>query len=340
MTDHKTNRAVAKVSGAKVPRKAGLLIPLLLLGFLFGVAGISSAKESPKAGKYPARPIKIIVPASAGGSLGNEVRGLAPFLEKALGVPLIIDYVSGADGLIAYNKINLEKPDGYTLIYFNLISAMSLELTRETAKYHVKNYSPIAGWNAKYQALLVHPDTWKTFADFLADAKKRTLSLAGTGGHTLLNVKIIETALGIKFNLVPYTSSGEGIAATAGKHVDFLLTYETTPKPMIAAGRLRALAVLSSKPDPILPGVPNLKELGHEEISILPALGVFAAPPNTPKEILATIETAVQKAAAVPEFKKIADNLGIFVDYMPSAEMRKTAAAQYSIADKYKQFLK
>ena len=109
---------------------------------------------------------------------------------------------------------------------------------------------------------------------------------------------------------------------------------------MIAAGRLRALAVLSSKPDPILPGVPNLKELGHDEISILPALGIFAAPPNTPKEALDTIEAAVQKAAAMPDFKKIADNLGIFVDFLPSTELRKTAAAQYSIADKYKQFLK
>jgi tripartite-type tricarboxylate transporter receptor subunit TctC len=298
------------------------------------------AKESPKAGKFPARPIKIIVPASAGGSLGNEVRAIAPFLEKTLGVSIIIDYVTGADGLIAYNKIYQEKPDGHTIIYFNLISALTLEMTRETAKYNVKNYSPIAGWNAKYQALLVHPDTWKSFADFLAEAKKRTLSLAGTGGHTLLNVKVIESALGIKINLVPYTSSGEGIAATAGKHVDFLLTYETTPKPMIAAGRLRALAVLSSKPNPILPGVPNLKELGHEEISIIPALGVFAAPPNTPPEALATIEKAVQKAAGLPEFKKIADNLGISVDYLPSAELRKATTAQYGIVDKYKQFLK
>lgn len=335
MTNNRTNHSLSKVS-----EKVWLLISALLLIFFFGVTEISVAKELPKAGKYPARPIKIIVPASAGGSLGNEVRAIAPFLEKTIGVSIIIDYVTGADGLIAYNKIYQEKPDGYTIIYFNLISALTLELTRETAKYHVKSYSPIAGWNTKYQALLVHPDTWKTFADFLAEAKKKSLSLAGTGGHTLLNVKVIETALGVKFNLVPYTSSGEGIAATAGKHVDFLLTYETTPKPMITAGRLRALAVLSSKPDPILPGVPNLKELGHEEISIIPALGIFAAPPNTPQEVLTTIEKAVQKAAAMPEFKKIADNLGVYVDYLPSAELRKATTAEFSLVDKYKQFLK
>lgn len=335
MTANVTNHCISKASV-----KVGLIISALLLTFILGVTEISLAKEYPKAGKYPAHPIKIIVPASAGGSLGGEIRTIAPFLEKTLGVATVIDYVTGADGLIAYNKIYQEKPDGHTIIYFNLISALTLELTRETAKYNVKNYSPIAGWNTKYQVLLVHPDTWKTFADFLADAKRRPLSLAGTGGATVLNVKVLESALGVKFNLVPYSSSGEGIAATAGKHVDFLLTYETTPKPMILAGKLRALAVLSSKPDPILPGVPNLHELGHDEISIIPAYGVFAAPPNTPKEVLATIEKAVLKAAAMPEFKKIADTLGVYVDHLPSAELGKATAAQYSIVEKYKQFLK
>jgi tripartite-type tricarboxylate transporter receptor subunit TctC len=242
--------------------------------------------------------------------------------------------------MIAYNKIYHEKPDGYTIIYFNLISAITLQLTRETAKYDVMKYSPIGGWNAKYQVLVVHPDTWKTFPEFLSDAKKRTFSLAGTGGHTTLNVKVLESALGVKFNLVPYTSAGEGMAAVAGTHVDFLLTYETTPRPMIQSGKLRALAVLSSKPDPILPGVPNLKELGHPEVSIIPAEGTFAAPPGTPKEMTDMIEKAVAKAAANPDLLKIADNIGTFVDFIPSAELRKETLEYYKIVNKYKEFLK
>ena len=307
--------------------------------FFFGTASIAAVKTAPTA-KYPVRPIKIMVPAGAGGSLGNEIRAIAPFLEKTLGVSCVIDYVTGADGLIAYNKIFQEKPDGYTVIYFNLISAITLELTRETAKYEVRKYTPVAGFNAKYQVLLVHPDHWKTFGEFLTEAKKRTLSLAGTGGHTVLNVKVLETALGTKFNLVPYKSSGEGIAATAGKHVDFLLTYETTPKPMIQAGKLRALAVLSLKPDPILPGVPNLKELGHPEIPIIPALGVFATPPGTPKEVTVVLERAVANATKEPEFLKIAEKLGIYVDFLSSGEMRKAAEEQYDLVNRYKQYLK
>ncbi len=316
------------------------MLAFALFYVLSQVSGIAHAADSGKGGKYPSRPIRIMVPAGAGGSLGNEIRALAPFLEKNLGGSIVIDYVVGADGMIAYNKIYQEKPDGHTIIYFNLISAITLQLTRETAKYDVQKYTPIGGWNAKYQVLLVHPDNWKTFADFLGDAKKRNLSLAGTGGHTTLNVKVMESALGVKFNLVPYASSGEGIAATAGKHVDFLLTYETTPKPMIQAGKLRALAVLSPKADPILPGVPNLKELGHPEIPAIPADGIFAAPPNTPKEVVAVLEKALGKATANPEFLKIADNLGMYVDLVSSSQLRKESLDQHNLVEKYKQFLK
>ncbi len=317
---------------------AKVLVPALLLIFI--AAGVSFAKEANKGSKYPSHPVRIMVPAAPGGSLGNEIRSLAPFLEKNIGASTVIDYVTGADGMIAYNKFPHEKPDGYTLLYFNLIAAIQLELTRDTAKYSVKSYTPICGWNAKYQVLLVHPDNWKNFAQFLSDAKKRPLSLAGTGGHTIMNVNVLESGLGIKFNFVPFKSSGEGIAAVAGKHVDCLLTYETTPKPMIQAGKLRALAVLSSKPNPILPGVPNLKELKHEEISIIPANGVFAAPPSTPKETAAFLEKAIERATSAPEFLKIADNVGTYVDFMSAAELRKETIEQYNIANKYKQFLK
>lgn len=327
------NHIISRIIG-----HVGIIVVTML--FLFGGFDSSSAGESGKGGKYPSRPIKIIVPAAAGGSLGNEIRAITPYVEKNLGVSTVIEYVTGADGLIAYNKIYQEKPDGHTIIYYNLISALALEVTRETAKYSVKNYTPVCGWNVKYQALLVHPETWKTFGEFLSEAKKRPLSLAGTGGHTIINVNVLESALGVKFNLVPFKSSGEGIAAVAGKHVDCLLTYETTPKPMIQAGKLRALAVLSSKPDPILPGVPDLKELGHPEVFIIPAYGNISAPPNTPKEAVAVLEKAFSKAVAVPEFLKIAENIGMYVDFIPSAGLRKATNEQFDIVNKYKQFIK
>ncbi len=315
---------------------------ILLTGLYFSLGGIEPAlaKELEKGAKYPVRPIRIMIPAAAGGGLGGEIRAIAPFLEKNLGTTVVIDYLPAADGVIAYNKFYQDKPDGYTLLYYNLISALPFEMTRETAKYVVKNFTHLGGWNVKYQVLLVNPDTWKTFGEFLAEAKKRTLSLGGTGGHTVLNAHVLEAALGVKFNRVPYRSAGEGIAAVAGKHVDCVMTYETAPRPMIQAGRLRPLAVLSQKPDPLLPGVPNLKELGHEDVTIIPSYGVFAAPPHTPAGIAATLERALQKVVVSPEFAKIADNIGLYVNFMPSADLGKAALEQYDILGRYKQFLK
>ncbi len=313
---------------------------IIALFFFLTLANISVAGETGKKAKYPSSPIKIIVPAAAGGSLGNETRVIAPFLEKNLGVPIVVEYVAGADGMIAYNKFPQEKPNGYSLLSTNTLTSIFLELTRETAKYSVKNYTSIGGWNVKYQVLVSHPDTWKTFADFLSDGKKRNITVAGAGGSTILNSHILEETLGIKFTVVPFKSSSEGLAAVAGKHIDCMLTFESTPKPMIQAGKLTALAVLSSRPDPILPGVPNLKELGHEEVPTLPSVGIVAAPPNTSREIVAVLEKALGKAVSEPEFVKIADNVGIYLDYMSAAELNKTINEQYRILNKYKAFIK
>ena len=109
---------------------------------------------------------------------------------------------------------------------------------------------------------------------------------------------------------------------------------------MIQAGKLRALAVLSLIPNLILPGVPNMKELGYPEMTIIPQYGIFAAPPGTPKAITATFEKAVAKAVTTPEFLKIADNVGINVNFMPSDVLGKAIVEQYNITAQNKEFLK
>jgi len=325
-----------KCTATPSAKSSVFLVALSLILVFAGVGNVGAAE----AGKYPFDSIRIIVPASAGGSLAGEIRSISPFFEKYLGARAEIEYVTGAAGLIAYNKFPAEKNDGSTIMHFNLISATYLQVTRNNAKYDVTKFALIGSWNAKYQVLIVHPDNWKTFADFLQAAKERTLSLAGTGGHTILNVSVMEAVLGVKFNLVPYKGSGQGVAATAGKHVDFLLTYETVPKPMIEAGKLRALAVLSRKPDPILPDVPNLVQLKQEKIPPLPALGTFTAPPGTPQALVATIQKALAKAASDPDFLKIAEKRGTYVDLLSTAETIEQAMEQRKIVDKYKAFLK
>lgn len=310
------------------------LLVLAILSVSFCLPSTSYAEEPGKAIKFPSKPVRIIVPAAVGGALGREVMSITPFLEKSLGVKTPIDYVPGGDGIIAYNRFYQEKPDGYTISYFSISSAIPLELTRETAKFSVKNFSPIAAWNIKTYVLLVHPDSWKTFSEFLNEAKKRNVSMAGTGGATETQYRLMERALRIKFNYVNFDSSAEGSAAVAGRHVDTLLTFTISSLPMIRAGKLRALAVFSPNPDPSLPGAPNLKELGHDEVPLLMNYGMFAAPPNTPNEIIAILEKAVRNATADSEFNKLSENIGTTVDFKPSSELKKIILEFYELLNK------
>ena len=316
---------------------------LLALGLAFVLLAFSLFQGTSSAGepvKYPARPVRILVPAGAGGSLGREIRTLTPFLEKRLGVSLPVEYITGADGMICYNKLYQEKPDGYTLISFNLSSAISIEVTRDTAKYEVKKQTPVAVWNVKTHVFVTHPDKWKTFAEFLNDAKKKPVSLAVVGGSSAFQGYLMESALGLKINWVPYMDSAESMAAVAGKHADGLLTFTISPIPMIRAGRLRPLNVFSLTADPILPDVPNMKDVGHTEVPLVLVYGVIMTPPNTPKEYASILETAIKDATSTAEFKKLAENTGITVNFSPASELQKLIAANYEILTKYKQFIR
>lgn len=314
-------------------------VPIIIL-FLFLSFGLIFHLKDVRAQPFPAGPVKIVVGAAAGGSLSQELRTIQPFLEKNLKTSVTIEYVAGADGMIAYNKFQKEKPDGTTLLYLNLLAALPLELTRDTAKYEVRSFSPIAAWNFKSQAFIVHPDGWKTFSEFMTEAKKRNTSLAGTGGHSVLNYRLMETGFGIKFNFVPYTSSAEGFSAVAGKHVEAVITYTGTPKPMIRAGKLRALAILGLVRDPILPEIPSFADLGYRDVPVLPAYGLFVAPPKTPKEIITPLEKAVSAAVGDPEFLKLAENAGVPVGFKSAAEVEKLIDDHYVLLAKYKDIMK
>lgn len=300
---------------------------------------ITHAADIGKTLSFPSKTIKIIIPAAAGGLLDKEARVIAPFLEKQLKVSVSIEDVIGASGILAYNKFYKEKPDGYTMLYFSPSSAISYELIRETAKYVVKNYAPIAAYNTKSFTLL-HLGTWKTFSEFVNDAKQRKLTLAGTGGSADIQSRLLEEALGTKFNWVSYGSSMEAFTAVAGKHVDVVLASPTPALSMIRAGKLKPLAVFSPTRDPSLPGVPTVKELGRNDIICLLQRGVFAAPPGTPKEIIAIMEKAIDRAIADPEAARVFDNSGIAVDFKSSAELSKLILEDYEFFNKYKEYIK
>lgn len=311
----------------------GLIIWTSVL-ILFHGGGAALAAGA-AAANFPSKPIRLIIPSAAGGTNDQVARMVNPLLAKYLGVSVIIENMPGAGGLIAYSKFAKEKADGYSLLSFNFISPVVFEVTRKT-DYVTREYSPVAGWNVKNFILAVHVDGPKNFAEFLELAKQRPVSMAVTGGSTDIQMYAMEDALGIKFNGIRYKSGNECTVAVAGKHVDAVMTFAAQLMPLIRAGKIRPLAVFSTKPDPSLKGVPTMKELGYPKVPCLPAANGFAAPPHTPKEIVAMLEKTVKKVTADPQSEQIAEKLGVIIEFSSGKEVSKMIADYYGIIAPYK----
>ena len=157
---------------------------------------------------------------------------------------------------------------------------------------------------------------------------------------TDIQMYAMEDALGVKFNMIRYESGSECSVAVAGKHVDAVLTFAFQLMPLVRAGKIRALAVFSSKADPSLPAVPTIGGLGYRNVPCLPATNGFAAPPHTSEEIVNILQRAIKNMTDDPECGVVAQKLGVDLDFQPPAEVAKMIAQYYGVIDKYKLLIK
>ncbi len=134
---------------------------------------------------FPRKPVKIIVTADAGGGEDTEARGIAPYVQKHLGVNVLIENQPGAGGKIAFEKFQRTEPDGYTLITYTFPKSIIIEYLDKTTRYRTRDFTPVYAWSRSNQLLLVHADAWKSFDEFLKAAKARTLRRGGTRRRVL-----------------------------------------------------------------------------------------------------------------------------------------------------------
>ena len=290
---------------------------------------------------FPGKPVKLIVTAAAGGGEDMEARAIAPFVEKHLGQPVVIENQPGAGGKIAFEKFVSAKPDGYTLITYTFPKSVIIEYQGKTG-YKTRDFTPIFAWSRSSQILVVNAESWKTFGEFLKAARERPLSggLSGRGSTTHLMGLIALDELNIsKVNWVPYEGSAGSVTALAGKHLDFTMSLATSAVSLIQAGRLRPLLLFSDKRDPYLPDVPVPKDLGYE-MSFIPTLRGVEAPPGTPADVVKLLEDAFRKAAQEQGFVDIAAKRKIVLDPVGSKEFAKAIAEVYPKIAKFESMLK
>jgi putative tricarboxylic transport membrane protein len=293
-----------------------------------------------EAATYPTKPVTIIVTADAGGGEDTGMRGFAPFLQKHLGVSVLIENMGGAGGKIAFEKFMKMKPDGYTLIFHTFPKSVIIEMT-DKVSFVTREYTPVYVISSSYNGLMVHADTWKTFDEFLKAAKAKILRAGLSGRRSVSHLAgvLAVKELGIEVNWVPFDGAAGSIASLAGKHIDFTCGHITSAISLINAGKVRPLLLFGDSRDPFFPDVPIPKDLGYKMPSI-PAIRGLEAPPKTPPEIVKVLEEACSKALKEPDYIKWAKNRSTSIDPMNSQEYGKAIAEVYPLVERLHTYLK
>lgn len=289
--------------------------------------------------KFPTKLINIIVPLAAGSGTDMEVRGIVPYVQKYLGVTMVVENIPGAQSKIGLNKAWKAKPDGYTLVVYTIPTPIMQEKMLDV-EYKTKDFTYIYAWSINALGLYVHPETWKTFDEFLNVARKKTLSCGVVGLWSVphLGGLILADELGLQVNWVPYDGAGELLASLAGKHIDFVLNFNPAAFPLVKAGKIRPLLVLTDSHD-FYPGVPIPKDMGHK-IDVMTAIRGIAAPPNTPSNRIKILESAFSKAVQNKEYLEWAKRREIPIFPLDSKQFTQNTIEMYGMVGKYSDLLK
>jgi tripartite-type tricarboxylate transporter receptor subunit TctC len=257
---------------------------------------------------WPAKPVRIIVPFPPGGGLDFFTRIVAARLQENLGQQFLVENRSGAGGMIGAEAGAKAPPDGYTVLF-----ASSAEITINQHLYPKiaydsgRDFAPVS--YAAHAALLfsVHPSLpAKTLKEVIALARARPGQLnyasAGTGGTQHLAGELLKSAAKIDIVHVPYKGAGPAVVDMVGGHVSMGFTALPSSIQQARAGKLRPIAVTSTKRSAAAPQVPTFAELGFPSIDLVVWYGVLF-PARTPADIVARMSSEIGRAVQSPDVK-------------------------------------
>src|SRR5215831_14643747 len=236
---------------------------VLLLAMAASLMGLPAFAEDPAT--WPSRPVRIVVPASAGGIADAVARILGEGLAKRLGQPFVLDNVAGAASLIGTAAVAKAPPDGYTLLIAAIAPLGILPHVRKTPYVVERDLAPVGVVAMQPHLLLVNPDkmaasTLAGFVQLLRDnPSKYNYASSGAGQLNHLEMELLLLKTGAKMTHVPYKSSGDQATALIGGHVDAAVFGITAALPYIKNGSVRPLAVMTAERYPDLPDLPAVK---------------------------------------------------------------------------------
>jgi tripartite-type tricarboxylate transporter receptor subunit TctC len=277
-------------------------IALLCLAALCFGAGVRSAWSAEK--PYPNHQFTYLVCFDPGGQSDREARRQAPLLEKFFGQKVIIDYKIGGGGALGWRTLTKAKPDGYTFAGFN-IPHVILQPLQQDVGYKTEQINPVFIFHKTPLALAVlETSPFKTLKDLIDHAKKNPflVSVGGSGAYTGYHMATLrfEKLIGTRLTYVPYTGAAPQMTSFLGGHI--VAVFGASDDLTRYRDKIRVLGFATEKRFPGFPDVPTLKEQGFDMVE-----GVdrgIAVPPNTPANVIKTLEAAFMDIARRPEFQE------------------------------------
>ena len=276
---------------------------------------------------YPNRPIRMIIPQPAGGTMDTNARALSEPLARELGQNIVIDNRSGANGIIAGEMLAKAPADGYTLLFTSSSLIYNQVINKKVPFNALRDFAPITQMAQTFGYLvLVNPSLGVTNMRELVDLSKKRQVAYGSGGvgnsqHFL--GELINIRSGAKLVHVPYKGLAPLIAAVISNEVQVGLATPLTVNQHIKSGRLRAVAYTGDKRYPSMPELPTMAEAGVPDCVFEPGGHGIYAPAATPVAIINRIQTAVYTAVRTPKLLEHLANGGYVPVGNTPAEFRR-----------------
>jgi tripartite-type tricarboxylate transporter receptor subunit TctC len=278
-----------------------------------GAAALPAVPRVANAQAYPTRPVRLIVPAPAGGGYDLTARLISQVLSERLGAPFIVDNRPGGGGNIGTEAVVRASPDGYTLLLVAAANAINATLYDKLNFNFIRDIAPVATIAGAPNVMVVHPSvSARTVPEFIAHAKanagKLNMASAGNGTTPHLAGELFKMLTGVDMVHVPYRGGGPALTDLLGGQVQVYFGPMPPSIEHIRSGKLRALGVTSARRSQALPDIPSVSDFvpGYEA-SQWYGIGV---PKNTPSEIIDKLNKEINAGLADPKIKARLADLG------------------------------
>ena len=262
---------------------------------------------------WPTRPIRVIVPLSAGSALDIVPRIVFEQLSKQLGQPIIVENRPGASGTIGGRMVAVADPDGYTLLAHSSAFVIAPSTVANMPYDPIKDFAPVAALGNLPNVLVVSPSkNINTIQEFVALGKQRpvTFGSIGVGSPIQLAMERLRISAGFKAQAISFKGAPEALVEAMTGRIDAYYSPVLPALSLIRDGKLIPLVVSSPMRSPALPNVPTSEEAGYPNSAYRFWLGIFA-PAKTPPAIVDKLSKEIGKALQMPEVREKLAKLGV-----------------------------